>query len=129
MAEIIRAPIQAQMDQVYPKNLVQTTQDRPSPTGLRQGGPGQPAGRSWGRLAHLAGRPTYRSADLAHGPHRLILDMWRLPVGCLSWFQVLQPVAPSYKYKGRGVEEWTHTHHTLSTHLSPLELEAFILDA
>ena len=37
-------------------------------------------------------------------------------------------VAPSYKYKGR-VEEWTHTHHTLSTHLSPLELEAFILDA
>ena len=22
-----------------------------------------------------------------------------------------------------------HTHHTLSTHLSPLELEAFILDA
>ena len=82
-----------------------------------------------GRPADQAGRPTYWLADQAHGPHRLSFDMLRLPVGCLSWFQVLQPVAPSYKYKGRGVEEWTHIHHTLSTHLSPLELEAFILDA
>ena len=38
-------------------------------------------------------------------------------------------MAPSYKYKGRGRGMDTHTHHTLSTHLSPLELEAFILDA
>ena len=55
-----------------------------------------------GLLAHLAGRPTYWSADQAHGPHCLSFDMWRLPAGCLSRFQVLQPVAPSYKYKGRG---------------------------
>ena len=74
------------------------------------------------------GWPTW-SANQAHGPHHLSFDTWRLPAGCLSRFQVLQPVAPNYKYKGRGRGMDTHTHHTLSTHLSPLELDAFILDA
>ena len=86
------------------------------------GGPtGRPADR-------LVGRP-------ARGPHRLKLDTWRKLIGCLSRFAKDQlqnglplAVAPSYKYKGGG-RETTHTHHTLSTHLSPLELEAFILDA
>ena len=32
-----------------------------------------PTPSSWGRLAARAGRPTYRSADQAHGPHRLNL--------------------------------------------------------
>jgi len=32
----------------------------PRPTGLGQGSPGQPAGRSWGRLESRAGRPTYQ---------------------------------------------------------------------
>ena len=55
-----------------------------------------------GSVGHLAGRSTYWSADQAHGPHHLSFDMWRLPAGCLSRFQMLQPVASSYKYKGRG---------------------------
>ena len=58
----------------------------PRPTKLGKGGIGQPVGRSWGWLAHLAGRPTHRSADLAHGPHRLILDTWRLFNSCLGRF-------------------------------------------
>ena len=56
-------------------------------------------GRSVGPLG---GWPTYWSADQAHGPHHLSFIMWRLPTGCLSQFEVLQPAAPSYKYKGRG---------------------------
>ena len=98
-----------------------SSDDRPRPTELGQGGPGQPAGRSWGRLAHLAGRPTYWSADQAHGPHRLSIDTWRLPASCLSRFQVLQPVAPNYKYKGRGRGMDTHTSHPLN---SPFSLGA-----
>ena len=46
-----------------------------------------------------ADRPT-RSADLAHGPHRLNFTMWRLPVAPLGRFGVLRPVVPSNKYKG-----------------------------
>ena len=63
-------------------------------------------GRSVGPLP---GRPTYWSADQAHGPHLLNFAMWCLPVACLSRFardqlQMTPPlaVAPSYKYKGRG---------------------------
>ena len=38
------------------------------------------------------------------------------------------PWLPPINTRGGGRER-THTHHTLSTQLSPLELEAFILDA
>ena len=48
------------------------------------------------------GGPTGRSADQAHGPHRLNFTTWRLPIAPLCRFGVLRPVAPSYKYKGRG---------------------------
>ena len=60
----------------------------------------RPRTTCWTKLGEVGppGRPT----DLAHGPHRLILDMWRLLTGCLGRFQEFQPVAPSYKYKGRG---------------------------
>ena len=82
----------------------------------------------------LGGRPTCLVGGPARGPHRLKLDLWRKLIGCLSRFAKDQlqnglplAVAPSYKYKGG--ERNRHTHHTLSTHLPPLELEAFILDA
>ena len=128
IAEIIRAPIQAQMDQVYPKNPVHTTQDRPRPIGLGQWGPGQPAGWSWGRLAHLAGRPTYWSADLAHGPHRLNQATCRLPVAPLGRFGESHPVAPCYKYKGGGeIREHTHTHTHLTSLLSCIPCIVFRL--
>ena len=55
--------------------------------------------RRWGPQAWSANQGDQPTAQ---GPHRLSFDMWRLPAGCLSQFQVLQPVAPSYKYKGRG---------------------------
>ena len=60
----------------------------------------RPRTACWTKLGAIGppGRPT----DQAHGPHRLSFNMWHLPAGCLSRFQVLQPVAPSYKYKGRG---------------------------
>ena len=50
----------------------------------------------------------------------LLMSVWR-------GLAAAHPVAPSYKYKGG----WRNTQHTTpnSTHLSPLELEAFILDA
>ena len=63
-----------------------------------------PTPSSWGRLAASAGRPTYRSAAQAPGPHRLNFATWRLPVAPLGRFGVLRPVAPSYKYKGGGSE-------------------------
>ena len=63
-----------------------------------------PTPSSWGLLAARAGRPTYRSADQSHGPHRLNFATWRLPVAPLGRFGVLWPVAPSYKYKGGGRE-------------------------
>ena len=50
-----------------------------------------------------ADRPTW-SADLARGPHYLNQGTWRLHVGPLRWFGVLQPMAPCYKYKGGGGE-------------------------
>ena len=75
-----------------------------------------PTPSSWGRLAARAGRPTYRSADQAHGPYRLNFATWRLPVAPLGRFGVLRPVAPSYEYKG--VENRTHTHTPHFTHLS-----------
>ena len=63
------------------------------------------------RLGAVGGQG--RPADQAHGPHRLNFATWRLPVAPLGRFGVLQPVAPSYKYKGWGVENRTHTHtHT-----------------
>ena len=50
-----------------------------------------------------------RSADLAHGPHRLIFDAWQLLTGSQGRFQGVELqfsdewlVAPSYKYKERG---------------------------
>ena len=54
------------------------------------GGPGRPTDL-----------PTWPS-DLAREPHYLNQGTWRLPVGPLRWFGVLQPVAPCYKYKGGG---------------------------
>ena len=63
-----------------------------------------PTPSSWGRWAARAGRPTYRSADQAYGPHRLNFAMWRLPIASLGRVGVLRPVAPSYKYKGGGRE-------------------------
>ena len=72
-------------------------------------------GRSAGQLP---GRPTYWSADQAHGPHRLNFDTWRFPVACLGRFardqlQMAPPlaVAPSYKYRG-GRGEMKRTPHT-----------------
>ena len=58
--------------------------------------------------------------------------MWRLLIGCLSWFDEIQllltPWLPSINTKG-GCEGMTHTT-TNTTHLSSLwSLEAFILDA
>ena len=46
-----------------------------------------------------ADRPT-RSADLAHGPHRLSQATCCLLVGPLGRFGESHPVAPCYKYKG-----------------------------
>ena len=59
----------------------------------------RPRTACWTKLGAVG--PPGRSADQAHGPHCLSFDMWRLSASCLSRFQVLQPVAPSYKYKGR----------------------------
>ena len=88
-------------------------------------------GRSVGPLG---GRPTTLVGRATRGPHQLNLAMWTKIIGCLHQFGEDQlqnglplAVAPSYKYRG-GVEKW-NTQHTLSTHLSPLKLEAFILDA
>jgi len=79
----------------------------------------------WGH--RVVGRP-------ARGPHQLKLAMWRKIIGCLHQFGEAQlqktlplAVAPIYKY--RGGEEMKHTTQHNSTHLSPLEFEAFILDA
>ena len=77
-----------------------------------------PTPSSWGRLAARAGRPTYRSADQAHGPNRFNFGMWRLPVAPLGRFGVLRPVVPSNKYKG-GREYDTHTHLTSLTNQLP----------
>ena len=115
ITEIIRAPIQAQMDQKWCKNQIQTSQDRPNPMWTRQGGPEQPVWRSWGRLAPLGRRPTTLVVGQARGPHRLIQAMWCLLIGLLGRLQGSHPVAPYYKYKG--VEIMTHTPHFLSSML------------
>ena len=101
---------QAQLDQNKPMHPSKPAQDRPRPMGLGQGGLGQLAGRSWGRLEPRAGRPSYRSADLARGPHHLIQAMCRLLIGPLGRFledQLLKdavlPVAHSYIYMRGGV--------------------------
>jgi hypothetical protein len=57
----------------------------------------------------LVGRP-------AHGPHYLKSSTWRLLIGCLAQLSAAHPVAPSYKYKGRGCK-WDNIHHN-TTHLS-----------
>ena len=44
----------------------------------------------------------HKQADLAHGPHRLNQATCRLPVAPLGRFEESHPVAPCYKYKGRG---------------------------
>ena len=88
-------------------------------------------GRSVGPLG---GRPTSLVGRPARGPHRLSSTTWRLTIGFIGrfakdWLQKTSSssVAPSYKYRGGWRNE---THNTPnSTHLSPLELEAFILDA
>ena len=56
----------------------------------------------------VVGAPA-RPADLAHGPHRLIFDVWQLLTGSQGRFQGVElqssaesTMAPSYKYKGRG---------------------------
>ena len=56
----------------------------------------------------LVDRPPW-SADQAHGPHCLNLDMWRLLTGPLGQFSRSQSVAPSYKYKGNRTHTHTHT--------------------
>ena len=81
------------------------TQFRRAKTGQNQHGPDKEAqdslleedGGSWPH--RQADRPT-RSADLAHGPHRLSQAMCRLLIGLLGWFEESHPVAPCYKYKG-----------------------------
>src|SRR6185312_12862947 len=45
-----------------------------------------PTPSSWGRWAARAGWPTYRSADQAHGPHRLNFATWHLHVAPLGRF-------------------------------------------
>jgi len=77
--------------------------------GLGQGTPGQPKYQVWGGWSlGQADRPT-RSADLAHGPHRLSLDAWKLFTGSQGLFQGVElqssaesTMAPSYIYEGRG---------------------------
>ena len=69
--------------------------------------------KKMGRLAPLADRLTYRSADLARGPHHLSQATCRLLVGPLGRFGESHPMAPCYKYKG-GRDYDTHTHHTSS---------------
>ena len=75
------------------------------------------------------GGPTGRPADLPMGPtastlpHGASLLLLYVGLGCCGRW--LPPI--NTRGGGRGMD--THTHHTFSTHLSPLELEAFIQDA
>ena len=69
----IRAPIQAQMDQSSPRTEAKRVKTGQSQCGSDKEAQTSPSPSSWGRLAARAGRPTYRSADQAHGPHRLNL--------------------------------------------------------
>ena len=77
----------------------------------------RPRTACWTKLGAVG--PPDRPTDLLVGrpgpwPHSLSFDTWRLPAGFLSRFQVLQPVAPSYKYKGRG--------RGMDTHITPSQL-------
>jgi len=59
ITENIRVPIQAQMDQVKPKNWSKPSWGRPCLNFRTRGDQDKPTPGSWGRLAARAGRPTY----------------------------------------------------------------------
>ena len=87
--------------------------------------PKRKVGGPTGRPADQAGRPTYPWAPPPSG------STWRSPIGCLcrfdeAWLQLTPWLPPINK---KGWRNGTHTTQHNSTHLSPLELEAFILDA
>ena len=84
------------------------------------GGPtGRPANLLVGRPGPWAPPPQLCHVVL---PHRLPKSVLQGRATFLGW---LLPI----NTRGGGKEWDTHIHHTLSTHLPPLELEAFILDA
>ena len=69
--------------------------------GIGQGTLGQPKYQNWGDYGPADGRPTTqvgrppRSADQAHGPHRLNFDAWQLLTSSQGRFQGIEPLIPA----------------------------------
>jgi len=119
-SSVAQEPKQIQLRQAVPQLL-----DKRKP---RQAQP--PAvGGGWSR--GQAGRPPSRPPGPWAPPPQLchmVLPHW-LPKSVLQGRAAFPGWLPPINTRGGGKEWNTHTHHTLSTHLSPLEFEAFILDA
>ena len=81
----------------------------------------------FGRPTWLADGPVGPTASSFDVASSLVENIGLRSSSCSSATQ--DPWLPPINTRGWGKEWNTHTHDTLSTHLSPLELEAFILDA